>query len=63
MKNQQGVNWYKKQLRKDKVELERHKGNLINKIKNQGKESISNTIHEETKKGMIWRIKKILGIN
>lgn len=59
------VNWLSRELKKDSLEVETHKQNLIKQITLLNKEVVSNTVVVNTEKkrlGLIWRLKKVLGI-
>ena len=54
----QQVDWFQNEIRKDQVELDREKTNLINQIKKLNKEDI---IKPKTKKLTFWqKLKKII---
>lgn len=54
----QQVDWFQNEIRKDQVELDREKNNLINQIKKLNKEDI---IKPKTKKLTFWqKLKKII---
>ena len=59
MKNQKILDWYQKEIERDKVELENSKKNIINSIKTE-----KDLIFKQPKKISLWnKIKKvILGI-
>ena len=59
------VNWLSRELKKDSLEVKTHKQNLIKQITLLNKEVVSNTVVVNTEKkrlGLIWRLKKVLGI-
>ena len=59
------VNWLSRELKMDSLEVKTHKENLIKQITSLNKEVISNTVVVNTEKkrlGLIWRLKKVLGI-
>lgn len=59
------VNWLSRELKKDSLEVKTHKQNLIKQITSLNKEVVSNTVVVNTEKkrlGLIWRLKKVLGI-
>ena len=59
------LDWLSKELNKDDIEIEKHKGKFIQKITSLDKKVISNTVHvtEEPKTfGILWRLKKVLGM-
>lgn len=59
------VNWLSRELKRDSLEVKTHKENLIKQITSLNKEVISNTVVVNTEKkrlGLIWRLKKVLGI-
>lgn len=59
------LEWLNKELSKDEVDLIRQKEKLIQSITSVDKEIISNTVHDtvEPKKfGLLWRLKKVLGM-
>lgn len=54
----QQVDWFQNEIRKDQVELDREKNNLINQIKKLKKEDI---VKPKTKKLTFWqKLKKII---
>jgi|SaaInl0LU_22_DNA_1037365.scaffolds.fasta_scaffold05126_5 hypothetical protein len=57
-------NWLERQVVKDSVEVKKHKNKLINEITSLNREDIGNTITTKTteNKGVIWRLKKVLGM-
>ncbi len=59
------VDWLERELTRDSIEVKTHKQHLIKQITSLNKEVISNTVNINTEKkrlGLIWRLKKVLGI-
>lgn len=59
------LNWLNREQNRDSLEVKTHKQNLIKQITSLNKEVVSNTVKINTEKkrlGLIWRLKKVLGI-
>ena len=59
------LQWLEKEQNKDQTDIKRHKERLISEIKTLEKVDISNTLHvnkEPKKFGLLWRLKKVLGM-
>jgi len=59
MSNQKILDWYQKEIEKDKIEIDNNKKKFINSIKSVDKEKI---FENKVKKISLWRrIMKVLG--
>lgn len=59
------LDWLNREQTKDSLEVKTHKQHLIKQITSLNREVISNTVTVNTEKkrlGLIWRLKKVLGI-
>jgi len=59
------LDWLNREQTKDSLEVKTHKQQLIKQITSLNREVISNTVTVNTEKkrlGLIWRLKKVLGI-
>lgn len=59
------LDWLNREQTKDSLEVKTHKQQLIKQITSLNREVISNTVTVNTEKkrlGLIWRLKRVLGI-
>lgn len=59
------LDWLNREQNRDSLEVKTHKQNLIKQITSLNREVVSNTVNVNTEKkrlGLIWRLKKVLGI-